>query len=307
MFSLVEDSVGFAMRLVNCNCISVVRMSIMVLPQMVQKRKGLIINVSSAAALLPTPLMTMYSSTKAFVHKFSQDISLEYRPYGVTIQCVLPGFVATNMSRIRRSSLSIPTPEKFVKEHLKTLGLEVWSAGYWCHNLQLTYYRTLMHFFEQWVETFCRRQLATIRQKALFKRSKINDITSSIKEHNAQDLALEYKPCGVVVQCVTPGFVATNMSRIRRHSLSIPTPQTFVKEHIHTFGLETWSGGYWYHKLQWAYYGNLMLFLESYVENLCRRSLALIREKAKKKRAAQKEKLALLEEKKVELGKEHTA
>ncbi|XP_065584269.1 very-long-chain 3-oxoacyl-CoA reductase-B-like, partial [Artemia franciscana] len=39
----VEDSVGFAMRLVNCNCISVVRMSIMVLPQMVQKRKGLII------------------------------------------------------------------------------------------------------------------------------------------------------------------------------------------------------------------------------------------------------------------------
>ena len=74
---------------------------------------------------------------QAFVYKFSEDLSLEYAPFGVTVQCVLPGFVATNMSRIKRPTLRVPTPEQFVKGQMKTLGLELASAGYWVHKLQV--------------------------------------------------------------------------------------------------------------------------------------------------------------------------
>lgn len=69
--------------------------------------------------------------------KFSEDLALEYAPFGVTVQCVLPGFVATNMSRIKRPTLKAPLPEVFVRGQMKTLGLELYSAGYWVHKLQV--------------------------------------------------------------------------------------------------------------------------------------------------------------------------
>lgn len=51
-------------------------MCILVLGQMVERKKGLILNVSSASAVLPTPLMTMYSSTKVniVVHKKTWNV-----------------------------------------------------------------------------------------------------------------------------------------------------------------------------------------------------------------------------------------
>lgn len=136
-------------------------MCILVLGQMVERKKGLILNISSASAVLPTPLMTMYSSTKvntdlirhvlnspllnciswmfskAFVYKFSEDLALEYSAHGITVQCVLPGFVATNMSRIKRPTLKAPLPKDFVRGQMRTLGLELASPGYWVHKLQV--------------------------------------------------------------------------------------------------------------------------------------------------------------------------
>ena len=78
---------------------------------------------------------------KAFVYKFSEDLALEYAPHGVTVQCVLPGFVATNMSRIKRPTLRAPLPKDFVRGQMKTLGLEFASAGYWVHKLQVMYFK----------------------------------------------------------------------------------------------------------------------------------------------------------------------
>ena len=60
----VPNATEFSQCLINCNVVSVTRMCIIVLPQMVERKKGLILNISSASAVLPTPLMTMYSSTK---------------------------------------------------------------------------------------------------------------------------------------------------------------------------------------------------------------------------------------------------
>jgi len=73
---------------------------------------------------------------KAFVEKFSRDLSLETQHFGVTVQCVLPSFVATNMSRFK-SSLTVPSPDQFVRGHMNTLGLEVSSPGYWVHKIQV--------------------------------------------------------------------------------------------------------------------------------------------------------------------------
>jgi len=52
--------------LINCNIMSMARMCRMVLPQMIQRRKGVIINVGSVAALIPTPLETLYGASKVY-------------------------------------------------------------------------------------------------------------------------------------------------------------------------------------------------------------------------------------------------
>lgn len=58
--------------MINCNIMSLTKMTAIVLPQMVQKRKGIIVNNSSASGRMPCPLVTVYSSTKAYVDFFSR-------------------------------------------------------------------------------------------------------------------------------------------------------------------------------------------------------------------------------------------
>ena len=52
------------MRLVAMNVVSVSRMSLLVLEGMKQRRRGLIVNISSLSAVAPTPLLTLYAATK---------------------------------------------------------------------------------------------------------------------------------------------------------------------------------------------------------------------------------------------------
>lgn len=74
---------------------------------------------------------------KAFVDKFSRDLSAEVKHSGVTVQTVHPGFVVTNMSKLRRSTWTAPTPDTFAKAALSNLGLDDRTAGFWFHKIQV--------------------------------------------------------------------------------------------------------------------------------------------------------------------------
>jgi 17beta-estradiol 17-dehydrogenase / very-long-chain 3-oxoacyl-CoA reductase len=78
----------FSGNLINCNVVSMVNMTRIVLPQMVDRKKGLIINIGSIGSFFPSPLLTVYAASKAFVRKFSDDLRSEYRKQGITIQTV---------------------------------------------------------------------------------------------------------------------------------------------------------------------------------------------------------------------------
>ncbi|XP_077864262.1 very-long-chain 3-oxoacyl-CoA reductase-B-like [Saccoglossus kowalevskii] len=60
----------FIPDILNVNILACTMMTKIVLPQMVKRRKGVIINISSAAGLNPLPLLLIYSSTKAFMDFF---------------------------------------------------------------------------------------------------------------------------------------------------------------------------------------------------------------------------------------------
>lgn len=72
-----------------------------------------------------------------FVAKLSEDLTQEYSKKGIIVQCILPGYVATKMSKIRKPSLFSPSPKTFVDSALKTVGIESQTVGYWPHNLMV--------------------------------------------------------------------------------------------------------------------------------------------------------------------------
>jgi len=157
--------------MINVNIIGLNAMTRIILPQMVERKAGAVINISSFLASFPTPLLTVYASSKAYVDLFTQGLAKEYEAKGITFQCIMPGYVVSNMSKIRRSSWNIPTPEEFVKSALSRLGIDCRTTGFWAHDV--------MNFCLELLPTsvlvkIMYGQNATIKAKALKKKQKQN-------------------------------------------------------------------------------------------------------------------------------------
>jgi hypothetical protein len=65
------------------------------LPGMVERKRGVVMNVASLGGFAPGPDMATYCATKSFVISFSEAIAEELRGTGVEVLCVCPGFTRT--------------------------------------------------------------------------------------------------------------------------------------------------------------------------------------------------------------------
>jgi 17beta-estradiol 17-dehydrogenase / very-long-chain 3-oxoacyl-CoA reductase len=108
-------------QLLTMNIDSTVWMTRMVLPRMLQNKKGAIVNISSGSALYTTPLLAEYAGAKSFVEKFSRALNAEYRSKGITCQCQTPFYVATKLAKMRKS-LTVPTATEYVQQAIKWVG-----------------------------------------------------------------------------------------------------------------------------------------------------------------------------------------
>ncbi|XP_055590922.1 very-long-chain 3-oxoacyl-CoA reductase-like [Uranotaenia lowii] len=134
-FLNIQEQDKLIENLINCNIFSVTRMCQLFMPGMVERRKGVVINISSLSAIIAAPLLTVYAASKAFMDKFSDDLATEYAKHGIIVQSILPGPVATNMSKIRRSTWMACSPKTFASNALNTLGIARHSTGYYPHAL----------------------------------------------------------------------------------------------------------------------------------------------------------------------------
>jgi len=69
--------------------------------------------------------------------KLTRDLVTEYSDKGIVVQSLLPGYVATNMSRIRVSSYTAPSAAEYTKVALKTIGLQTRTAAYPPHRVMV--------------------------------------------------------------------------------------------------------------------------------------------------------------------------
>jgi len=73
------------------NTLGLIAMTQAVLPQMRERRAGVIVNVSSSTTLRSLPLLSVYTATKAAVNAFTMSLALELEPFGIRTRLVLPG------------------------------------------------------------------------------------------------------------------------------------------------------------------------------------------------------------------------
>lgn len=132
-----EEDVGKKLQdIINCNMLSVAQMTRILLPRMVSRGKGIIINISSVADRKPYPYLAVYAATKAFVRSFSVAVGTEYRSKGVIVQTVSPFLVETNMTYPLRKGLLVVSAEDFARQALDTLGLTSETTGCLSHAIQ---------------------------------------------------------------------------------------------------------------------------------------------------------------------------
>jgi 17beta-estradiol 17-dehydrogenase / very-long-chain 3-oxoacyl-CoA reductase len=131
----INTDVSLDDNLININIQSTLKMTRVVLPGMIARKHGYIINMGSFAGDAPTPLLSTYSASKAFVDYFSQTLQQEHKRDGITVKCPTPMFVATEMAKMR-PSLTVPKPSKLVHDVLKNMHRGVVSySPYWVHSL----------------------------------------------------------------------------------------------------------------------------------------------------------------------------
>ena len=93
------------------NIVAVTMLTHALLPGMIEKRRGAILNVSSTAGFLPIRKLAVYAATKAYVTNFSDGIRAEVRKQGVVVSALCPGPVDTEFSSVaQRASGKQQTP-----------------------------------------------------------------------------------------------------------------------------------------------------------------------------------------------------
>ncbi len=162
--------------IVTINCTGTLRMTRLVAPRLVQRKRGLILTMASFGGVLPTPLLATYSGSKAFLQHWSSALGSELAPYNVTVQLVQSYLVTSAMSKIKRPSMMVPTPKQFVEAALGKIGRSGGASGiaytcapYWSHGIMLWALETVVGTRNKLVIDFNKKMHEDIRKRALRK------------------------------------------------------------------------------------------------------------------------------------------
>ncbi|MEO5640874.1 MAG: SDR family oxidoreductase [Sphingomicrobium sp.] len=87
-------------EMIDLNCGALIELAHAVLPDMLARKQGAILNVASTAAFQPGPGMAVYFATKAFVLSFSEALHEEVRGQGICVTALCPGPTATEFGEV---------------------------------------------------------------------------------------------------------------------------------------------------------------------------------------------------------------
>jgi hypothetical protein len=113
--------------MVDLNARAMVGLTRLLLPPMLERRSGAVINVASTAAFQPIPFFATYAASKAFARSFSEALEVELRGSGVLVQLLCPGptetefFEEANHERVHANRLPRASAAEVVAASLRGL------------------------------------------------------------------------------------------------------------------------------------------------------------------------------------------
>jgi short-subunit dehydrogenase len=102
----VELELRRQLDMVQVNVATLVHLTRLLLPAMIARKSGRILNLGSTAGFQPGPGMAVYYATKAFVNSFTEALAFELRGTGVTATLSCPGATATEFGQVANSGKS---------------------------------------------------------------------------------------------------------------------------------------------------------------------------------------------------------
>jgi uncharacterized protein len=113
-------------EMINLNVTALTELCHAVLPGMIARKSGQILNVASTAAFQAGPLMAVYYASKAYVLNFSEALHEEVKPYGIHVSALCPGptvtefFAGADMGGSLLAKMA-RQPEQVVSDGLRAL------------------------------------------------------------------------------------------------------------------------------------------------------------------------------------------
>jgi short-subunit dehydrogenase len=120
-----ETSLDRELETIHVNVAALTHLTKLLLPGMLERRRGRVLNVASTAAFQPGPLMAVYYATKAYVLSFSEALANETAGSGVTVTALCPGTTITEFQKSAGFAEKRPLPGPLVMD-----AASVARAGY---------------------------------------------------------------------------------------------------------------------------------------------------------------------------------
>lgn len=119
-------------QMLDTNCRGLVYCTHAVLPGMVARGRGHVVNIGSTAATYPYPGGNVYGATKAFVRQFSLNLRSDLHGTGVRVTCVEPGMVGGTEFSVVRFDGDAERAARVYAGMVPLTADDVAEAVYWC-------------------------------------------------------------------------------------------------------------------------------------------------------------------------------
>jgi hypothetical protein len=116
-------------RQVQLNCVSLVDLTRQLLPGMVTRQRGGVINVSSTAGFQPIPTMATYAASKAFVLSFTEALWAETEETGVRVMTLCPGPTETEFFKTAAPTEQFLTRGRQSAEHVVKVAIRYFDSS----------------------------------------------------------------------------------------------------------------------------------------------------------------------------------
>jgi len=156
-------------NIINVNCMFTTKLTRYMIPVLRRRQCSLVLNLASMAGIYPTPLMPVYSASKAFNDAMSRAVAEEVKEYGIDVFSVQPGYVVSPMSGFKRPSMQVCTPQRLAKDTLNQIGVSRAYSPYWFHDLMIG---AIAYMPEKQVAAGSKDVMVKTRQKLLEKKKK---------------------------------------------------------------------------------------------------------------------------------------